>query len=237
MNRLLAALLAALTLLSLTACGDTSPAKEPEPEAPPIEEPAPPPTEPDPLEELLSSIAEPRAKVFCALCYYCGLRKEEALGLQWRDVGPAALVVSRAVTFAGGNQPDPSMELKNAASHRLVPVPAKLRAILDATPQLGEHVVTKADGGVMTQSAYKKMWVYYVAGVSLLPVHAHMLRHSYATCLYHAGVDLRTAQRLLGHATIEITANIYTHLEASDNLDVAGQLDDFYGKSSQKVVN
>ena len=42
-----------------------------------------------------------------------------------------------AVTFAGGNQPDPSMELKNAASHRLVPVPAKLRAILDATPQLG----------------------------------------------------------------------------------------------------
>ena len=56
MNRLLAALLAALTLLSLTACGDTSPAKEPEPEAPPIEEPAPPPTEPDPLGELLSSM-------------------------------------------------------------------------------------------------------------------------------------------------------------------------------------
>mgnify|MGYP000184664555 CR=1 FL=1 len=49
----------------------------------------------DEAEELLSSIAEPRAKVFCALCYYCGLRKEEALGLQWRDVGPAALVVSR----------------------------------------------------------------------------------------------------------------------------------------------
>ena len=110
----------------------------------------------DEAEELLSSIAEPRAKVFCALCYYCGLRKEEALGLQWRDIGPAALVVSRAVTFAGDNQPDPSMELKNAASHRLVPVPAKLRAILNATPRLGEHVVTKADGGVMTQSAYKK---------------------------------------------------------------------------------
>lgn len=185
----------------------------------------------DEAEELLSSIAEPRAKVFCALCYYCGLRKEEALGLQWRDIGPAALVVSRAVTFAGGNQPDPSMELKNAASHRLVPVPAKLRAILDATPQLGEHVVTKADGGVMTQSAYKKMWVYYVAGVSLLPVHAHMLRHSYATCLYHAGVDLRTAQQLLGHASIEMTARIYTHLEAEDGLKVSGKLDDYFNSA------
>ena len=141
----------------------------------------------DEAEELLSSIAEPRAKVFCALCYYCGLRKEEALGLQWRDVGPAALVVSRAVT--------------------------------------------KADGGVMTQSAYKKMWAYYVAGVSLLPVHAHMLRHSYATCLYHAGVDLRTAQQLLGHASIEMTARIYTHLEAEDGLKVSGKLDDYFNSA------
>lgn len=110
-------------------------------------------------------------------------------------------------------------------------MPAKLRAILDATPRLGEHVVTKADGGVMTQSAYKKMWAYYVAGVSLLPVHAHMLRHSYATCLYHAGVDLRTAQQLLGHASIEMTARIYTHLEAEDGLKVSGKLDDYFNSA------
>ena len=75
------------------------------------------------------------------------------------------------------------------------------------------------------------MWAYYVAGVSLLPVHAHMLRHSYATCLYHAGVDLRTAQQLLGHASIEMTARIYTHLEAEDGLKVSGKLDDYFNSA------
>ena len=60
MRRLLAVLLTALSLFSLTACGGTPTAEEPKPEAPPIEESAPPPTEPDPppdpLEELLSSM-------------------------------------------------------------------------------------------------------------------------------------------------------------------------------------
>ncbi|MFR3973841.1 MAG: tyrosine-type recombinase/integrase [Subdoligranulum sp.] len=165
----------------------------------------------DEAEELLSSSGAAGQGVLRALLL---LRPAQggSSGLQWRDIGLAALVVSRAVTFAGGNQPDPSMELKNAASHRLVPVPAKSAGDSGCHPAAGEHVVTSADGGVMTQSAYKKMWVYYVAGVSPPPVHAHMPRHSYATCLYHAGVDLRTAQRRFGHASIEMTARIYTHL-------------------------
>lgn len=97
-------------------------------------------------------------------------------------------------------------------------------------PRSWGHVVTKADGGVMTQSAYKNVGLL-CGGVSLLPVHAHMLRHSYATCLYHAGVDLRTAQQLLGHASIEMTARIYTHLEAEDGLKVSGKLDDYFNSA------
>ena len=187
--------------------------------------------------ELVRAPMEPRARAFCALCLYCGLRKEEALGLHWTDIEGDRLTVRRAVTFLS-NQPDPVQDLKTKAAHRSIPIPAPLREILLDTPHLSASIVTAADGGPMTRSAFAKMWAKVTRAVSfhLTP---HMLRHTYATTL-----DLRTAQRLLGHSSIQMTADIYTHLEAEDALNAAGQIDQYLAslptsevKSSQKVVN
>ena len=41
---------------------------------------------------------------------------------------------------------------------------------------------------------------------------ASHVRHTYATILYNAGVDIKSAQRFLGHADIKVTLKIYTHL-------------------------
>ena len=182
---------------------------------------------------LLQDVTEPRARAFCALCIYCGLRREEALGLRWTDIGPAGLIVARAVSFpAGSNRHDPSMELKSPSANRIVPIPAALRHILAETPRSSEYVVPSAHGQIMTQSAYRKMWTTYVEPHFPLPIHAHMLRHTYATNLYRAGVDLRTAQQLLGHASIQMTANIYTHLEAADSLQVVDRLDNYFAAAT-----
>jgi len=40
----------------------------------------------------------------------------------------------------------------------------------------------------------------------------HMLRHTYATMLYNAGVDVKSAQKFLGHADLNMTLKVYTHL-------------------------
>ena len=40
----------------------------------------------------------------------------------------------------------------------------------------------------------------------------HQLRHTYATLLYNAGVDAKSAQEMLGHASVQTTLEIYTHL-------------------------
>ncbi|MCI9258344.1 MAG: tyrosine-type recombinase/integrase [Acutalibacter sp.] len=75
--------------------------------------------------------------------------------------------------------------------------------------------------------------------------------HSYATNLYRAGIDLKTAQYLLGHSTTQMTANIYTHMEKEDAAASVIQLErylsggsqegsqarDDFSKSSQKVVS
>lgn len=46
-------------------------------------------------------------------------------------------------------------------------------------------------------------------------------RHTYCTNLARSGVDIRTAQKLMGHANIQLTANIYTHVDMNDILKAA----------------
>lgn len=43
----------------------------------------------------------------------------------------------------------------------------------------------------------------------------HQLRHTYITELIMAGADIKTVQYLAGHATVQLTLNIYTHLMAN----------------------
>ena len=186
----------------------------------------------------MNVVVEPRARVFCALCLYCGLRKEEALGLQWSDIQSSSLTIRRAMTFLN-NQQDPVDDLKTKAAHRVVPIPDKLRSVLLDTPHLSRYIVPAADGGDMTRSAFTRLWNSHVAALVPFSLHPHMLRHTYATTLYRAGVDLRTAQKLMGHSSIQVTADIYTHLEQEDSLHVADKLNEYLsGKSenSAKVV-
>ena len=49
------------------------------------------------------------------------------------------------------------------------------------------------------------------------------LRHTYCTDLQKTGIDIRMAQKLMGHADITITANIYTHTDA-ESLTRAAQV-------------
>ncbi|MFG3611270.1 tyrosine-type recombinase/integrase [Rummeliibacillus stabekisii] len=47
---------------------------------------------------------------------------------------------------------------------------------------------------------------------TLSRITVHGLRHSCASLLFAAGVDIKVVQKLLGHAHIETTMNIYTHV-------------------------
>lgn len=52
----------------------------------------------------------------------------------------------------------------------------------------------------------------------------HLLRHTYITRLIMAGVNIKTVQYLAGHANVQITLNIYTHLMANQPKDTAGAI-------------
>jgi integrase len=48
---------------------------------------------------------------------------------------------------------------------------------------------------------------------------SHMLRHTYATILYNAGIDIKTAQKWMGDSTTSVVMDIYTHLTDGKELE------------------
>ena len=61
---------------------------------------------------------------------------------------------------------------------------------------------------------------------------AHWLRHTYATLLYLSGVDILTAKEQLGHADIQTTLNIYTHLDTIYKQKQVLKLDEYLVKAN-----
>ncbi len=188
------------------------------------------------LVSAVKCLGDPRCLCLVGLILYCGLRPEEARGSQWPDIYKGKLTVNRTLTFLKNNQPDPNQELKTKASHRIVPIPGPMQEILDVTPRIGIYLLTCSDGRPLTQTAYRRLWDK-IKRVSPCEVRPHMLRHTYATNLYRAGIDLKTAQYLLGHATIQMTANIYTHLGKEDAAASVVQLEQYLSTGSQEPEN
>jgi len=64
-------------------------------------------------------------------------------------------------------------------------------------------------------------------GISIEPITPHMLRHTFCTLLYHAGVDVLTAQKQMGHADAKTTLGVYTHLDSKHKRQQITKLDDY----------
>ncbi len=59
------------------------------------------------------------------------------------------------------------------------------------------------------------------------PFTPHCLRHTFCTMMYEAGVDIYTAKEQMGHADVQTTLNIYTHLQKAHQEKNIAKLDDY----------
>lgn len=173
--------------------------------------------------ELLGKVKGLRAELFIYLGLFCGLSREESLGLLWGavDLKGAKLRVERSTTFVV-NQADENHEVKETARNREIPIPENLLALLKIKKVAATsiYVVPNAHGEEMTLSAFQRMWEPAAATVEFR-VTPHMLRHTYCTALIVGGVDIKTVQHLMGHTNPETTLKYYTfvrekHLQTAD---------------------
>jgi integrase/recombinase XerD len=160
--------------------------------------------------ELLSRLYRMPYRVCLTTIYTCGLRLREGVHLQVSDIDSARQLVHVRQGKGGQDRyvPLPTGTLhwlrQYWSLHRhpvwLFPAAARAGVSLSAATQpMDESGVQRALRAALQASGLQK------------PATVHTLRHSYATHLLEAGVDLRVIQAYLGHRSPQTTA-LYTHL-------------------------
>ena len=158
---------------------------------------------------------------------YAGLRPGELAALNWGDVDfeRNEIIVHKALESGSNNVKAP----KTDAGFREIPMVPELRERLWAVKKpAGEAVVTNTKGKRMDADSMYRAWksvmrkmdiemgaVVYrnqiLQSVIDPDLTLYCLRHTFCTDLQKAGVPINVAKELMGHSSISVTANIYTH--------------------------
>lgn len=186
------------------------------------------------IDLILKYWRECNSGLWILLMLFCGLRRGEMMALDWSAVDLEARTVTvRQTAVISGNKIIIEQRAKTSAGLRIIPIPDYLYEALLTIENKNGYVCKSTRGLPLSESAvssgierFCNIVTRYINGnpknpnranskekqAKLFHFRPHDLRHTYCSLLYAAGVDVKTAAYLLGHADINVTMRIYTHL-------------------------
>ena len=191
-------------------------------------------------ERLLEGARSDRLYALYVLALTCGLRQAELLGLRWIDVDPDRAILAvrqQALRVRGGwtfGEPKtgkgrrtvtlPALTVEALRLHRLRQSQEKLR-LGPAWDDLGLVFANLIGRPIEKQNLLRRSFWPLLERTGLPHIRFHDLRHTAATLLLEQGVHPKVVQERLGHSTISVTMDTYSHVmptlqrEAADELD------------------
>lgn len=176
----------------------------------------------DELEEFLRTAQDVSFEVY--IYFYLlagsGMRKGEALALHWDDLDfkNSLVTIHRTLTLDLENNVFEQETTKSKAGIRTVPLPDKLIMQLKKykLQSNSSHLLfSTASGNVLTLSK-PQQWLksVYDRNDDLRQITIHGFRHTYASMVFATNSDIKPTDMrdLLGHETVEMSLNIYTHV-------------------------
>jgi integrase len=189
----------------------------------------------------MSALGHPRYYVTGVLSLFTGMRVGEVLALRWGRIDLERKVVrvieNLEVTQAHGirfKQP------KTRAGHREVTLPDFLVSVLReyrkaqlelrlkmGTGKLQDNdlLFANVDGAPLHPYHFGTLWSDYAERTGLPGITFHCLRHSHASQLIDAGIDIVTISKRLGNAKPDVTLRTYAHLFQKDDSKAAAAID------------
>jgi integrase/recombinase XerD len=177
---------------------------------------------------ILGCVRTPHNRAFLSTVYACGLRLQEAQHLEISDIDSQRKMIH--------------VHRGKGAKDRFVPLPESTLQCLrrhwvtHRHPRLlfpalgrGRNQAAQADTPMpkaSVQGAFRQ--AKGEAGIQKRDVSVHTLRHSYATHLLEAGINLRVIQQYLGHAQLETTM-VYLHLTRKGQEDAYARINTLMG--------
>lgn len=189
---------------------------------------------------LLDAMRSTRMFIPTLLAVMCGLRRGEILALRWRNVELGdnlrrlSIVESAEQTKEGVRYKEPksgkartvalsSTVLSELKAHRARQAEEQLR--LGLRPDADSFVVAQVDGQPLQPRSLTHEWVRLICKTSLPRIRFHDLRHTHASQMLSAGVHPKVASERLGHSSIGITLDLYSHVMPGMQADAAEQVD------------
>lgn len=173
------------------------------------------------------------------LMSYTGLRQGEALALKWSDIDfeNKKITVNKTAVRINGKQSLQTPKTKN--SKRVISIDPNTLSILKSWKKdqikiyfkNGKHFEGDENFIFTSQRAE---WVHihnfiryfkrFIADHKLKPITPHGLRHTHASLLFSAGVEPKNISDRLGHSTVQITLDLYTHITEEQRTDTVDKL-------------
>ncbi len=152
--------------------------------------------------------------LFIAIAVHTGMRKSEVLHMRWEDIDFDNRIVKvqrKKANPAKGIQ----AFLPKSKQARSIPLKSELKKILE--PYISESgYIIKPDADI-NRSKWNLAKIGEITELTGIKFTPHLLRHTFASHASIEGISIYKIQRWLGHSNVQITADVYAHLNSSDD--------------------